>query len=344
MKKQILAFAAIATALCSCESAPKYVINGEVQGLTGTIYLMIEQQKIDSTEVIEGRFKMEGSVSEPDYAFLATDNARSNGFFIENTPITIMGGSADLAKIVASGSKANDAMNEFRAVQQEIIAQYNSSATTDEQARILYQQLESNVKAMMDSNMTNIIGAFIFNDMTPNMTPEQIEEGATKFTSDMQQSKFIKEALSKAAIAKKTAVGQRYIDFEMTDAEGVMQKFSSFVGEGKYVLLYFWASWCSPCMGEVPALIDAYKQYHSKGFEIYGVSLDKDTQAWQTAINNNNMNWIQTSTLDGWNNSAAQEYCVRSIPANFLISPEGIIIAKNLRGDEIAVKLKEVIK
>lgn len=344
MKNQILAITALAITLYSCNSTPKYVINGEVQGLSGTIYLMVEEQKIDSAEVTEGKFKMEGSVAEPDYACLATKGARSNGFFIENTPITIVGSSADLAKIVASGSRANDAMTEFRVIQQNIIAQYNSPTTTDEQARILYQQLQDNIKAMMDSNMTNVVGAFIFNDMTPNMTPEQIEEGAAKFTAEMQQSKFIKTALSKAVLAKKTAIGQPYIDFEMSDAEGVIQKFSSFTGEGKYVLLDFWASWCSPCIGEAPALIDAYRQYHSKGFEIYGVSLDKDAQAWQMAIKNNNMNWIQTSTLDGWNNSVAQEYCVRSIPANFLISPEGIIIAKNLRGDELAAKLREVIK
>ena len=112
----------------------------------------------------------------------------------------------------------------------------------------------------------------------------------------------------------------------------------------KYVLLDFWASWCGPCMGEVPHLKKTYDEFHKKGFEIFGVSLDRDRDKWLDAVKQNNMNWIHVSSLDAFGNAAAEAYAVQAIPTNLLIDAEGKIVAKNLRGEELYEKIAELLK
>lgn len=138
---------------------------------------------------------------------------------------------------------------------------------------------------------------------------------------------------------------EMYSDISLTSPDGSMLKLSAYVGPGKYVLLDFWASWCGPCMGEVPYLKEAYTQYHAKGFEIYGVSLDRDQQPWLKTIEEKGMNWIHVY-LDSNSNRDRKfttAYGVKAIPSNFLIAPDGSIVAKNLRGDDLATTLAKYL-
>lgn len=112
---------------------------------------------------------------------------------------------------------------------------------------------------------------------------------------------------------------------------------------GQYVMLDFWASWCGPCRKENPNVVRLYAQYHSKGFEILGVSLDQDPNRWKQAIGADGLTWPHISDLKGWSSEAAQIYQVRSIPQTFLIDPQGRIIAKGLRGEELENKLAELL-
>lgn len=141
-----------------------------------------------------------------------------------------------------------------------------------------------------------------------------------------------------------TAIGTRAKDFTMNNTEGKPVSLSSF--KGKYVLVDFWASWCGPCRGENPNVVKTYNQYKGKGFNILGVSLDGSTTkaAWLKAIQTDGLSWTQVSDLKGWGNEAAKTYGVSAIPQNFLIDPNGIIIAKNLRGEELQKKLATLFK
>jgi thiol-disulfide isomerase/thioredoxin len=132
-------------------------------------------------------------------------------------------------------------------------------------------------------------------------------------------------------------------DFTQADVNGVPVKLSSF--RGKYVLIDFWASWCGPCRQENPNVVRVYNKYKEKNFTIIGVSLDKQSGRadWLAAIKNDGLNWTQVSDLKFWSNQAAALYYVSSIPANFLVDPNGKIVAKNLRGDDLESKLKEVL-
>jgi thiol-disulfide isomerase/thioredoxin len=147
-----------------------------------------------------------------------------------------------------------------------------------------------------------------------------------------------------AAVACTAQTGEKYKEIAgITSPAGKEIKLSDVVKENKYTLLDFWASWCGPCMRELPYLTEAYTQYKDKGFEIYGVSYDNDGIAWQSAIQNNGMNWVHVSSLAGWECPTQQLYNVRSIPANFLIDSKGNIVAKNLRGEGLDKKLAELL-
>ncbi len=104
----------------------------------------------------------------------------------------------------------------------------------------------------------------------------------------------------------------------------------------------FWASWCGPCRGENPNVVAAYKKYHDKGFEIFGVSFDTDKDKWLKAVEDDKLTWFHVSDLKGWGNAAGKIYGVRGIPHSVLIDKEGIIVAKNLRGEELHKKLEEI--
>jgi peroxiredoxin len=116
--------------------------------------------------------------------------------------------------------------------------------------------------------------------------------------------------------------------------------------KGKYVLIDFWASWCVPCRAENPDVVKAYNTYKDKGFTVLGVSLDgeKSRKAWTDAIAKDHLTWTQVSDLKDWENGAAISYGVRAIPANFLVDPKGVIVAKNLHGAELGATLSKLLK
>ena len=128
----------------------------------------------------------------------------------------------------------------------------------------------------------------------------------------------------------------------MNDRDG--KPFSLSSTRGKLILVDFWASWCGPCRRENPNVVKAYSKFHAKGFDVFGVSLDKDKDKWLEAIKKDNLTWNHVSDLKGWGNQAAKLYGIRAIPSNLLLDKQGKILAKNLRGEDLIKKLTEVIQ
>ena len=131
-------------------------------------------------------------------------------------------------------------------------------------------------------------------------------------------------------------------DLAEADTLGVTHQLSEYVGKGQYVLVDFWASWCGPCMMEMPNVKANYDKYHPKGFQVVGLSFDRNADAWKRAIREGGLNWIHLSDLKFWQTVAAETYGIRSIPSSILCDPTGKIIAIDLRGEKLGQKLKDI--
>lgn len=346
-KKMLLPLIAV-LAICGCNKTENktYTVQGNLKGLEGTVYLVNGQgAAMDSTRATEGKFQFTGSVETPHEAYLQNGGNTFFLFFLENDDIQIAGDMTQITNIRATGNAANEALFAHTAKRNEMIREFFKPETTDERKEELMQQDSLLTLETIRDNRDNSYGVFLLNtELTAGLTPDQILEEIELFTPEMQRTKTLKSLKAKAEQMKKNDVGQIYINLELPNQLGDTVSLANVIGHNKYVLLDFWASWCPPCMGEMSYLREAMNKYGEKKFAIYAVSLDDNHESWQNAINKNNLFWYQVSDLKGWESTAAALYSVSSIPANFLISHEGRIVAKNLRGKELDKKLAELFK
>ncbi|MCS6980631.1 MAG: TlpA family protein disulfide reductase [Flavobacteriales bacterium] len=154
---------------------------------------------------------------------------------------------------------------------------------------------------------------------------------------------YVKMLVSNVEVRARTAIGAVAPDIRLPDPQGKIRSLHSL--RGKYVLLDFWASWCRPCRAENPNLVHAYQKYKEKGFDIFQVSLDRDKNAWIQAIQNDGLsNWHHVSDLKMWDSEPAKLYNVTGIPKSFLLDPNGVIVATDLRGPALEAKLAEIFR
>ncbi len=352
MKTRIISIAFAALAICGCQCR-NYKLSGNAGFAEGTMYMILGGEAIDSVAVVDSAFTFEGDASTPQHVYVAD----STNLYAANyvCQVFVEPGNIVLTKEegkypTASGTVSNDARIAFNKKVEAIDEAYTLAEEAGAEESVLDSIQNSYVelqKEVVKENSDNLFGvAALLRLSYGDMEPKEIQGVLKTFPKGVRNSRIytkLKEANEKALL---TAAGELYLEFGQTDAQGDTLYVKNVIEDpaNKYVLIDFWASWCCPCMGEVPYLVETYAEYHDKGFEIFGVSLDNSRDAWLNAVESNGMNWIHVSDLQGWKNAAAGVYGVNSIPANYLIECEsGRIVATSLRGEELKAKIAELL-
>jgi Peroxiredoxin len=321
-----------------------YTVEGDIEGLAGKVMIKLGESVIAETEAVEGKFLIKGSVEHADICVLATENGSIGMLFLENgAQIKVTGKlEGNNADINITGSLPHEKLNEYHEIEDALYERLGNFP--DDRENILEERkfiIDDNI----EKNLGNMFGIFLLRNNYHGMDPAELIVMLDKIPAQYQNMKIVAADMRPVAEAKlRVDIGKPYTDFTLPDTEGNELALSSVIGPGKYVLLDFWASWCGPCMRELPYLLAAYETYHERGFEIFGVSLDSSRENWLNCIKDNGMDWYHVSALTRWDCPAAKLYGVSSIPASFLIGPDGNIIAKNLRGDELEENLAEIFE
>jgi peroxiredoxin len=287
---------------------------------SGTIYLQRYENKsfftIDSTKIINGSFKFNTAVKLPEIYGLAIDNS-GNPFhsfiiFLDNNLTSVeLDTIHEFKNTIVKGSKEQDILN------------------------ALSGKLRAPVSDILKENPGSLAALYVFyRYYSYRLSPEEIRKNIQLLDPKFRNTEYVKVLNELAGNLEKVNIGNKAPDFKAQTVDGKIVKNSEYLGKG-YVLIDFWASWCIPCRKESPELVKLYDKYKNKGLEIIGVSLDNKTKPWIDAFTKDGLKWTQLIDLGAWAGEGVKSYGVRLIPYKFLINKEGVIVAKNLRDQDL---------
>lgn len=380
MKKILLVITAI-TVLISCNKAGEneYIVTGTIKGIADGKTVILEMQDetgalkaIDTVKVEKEKFTFKGNAKEPEMYLIQVETVEGKiPFILENGDIemTINKDSVNVTKV--TGTYNNEELNGYKdkgiAIQKKMMkfqkdntakmnqAQQMKDSVVMNSLRKEYSKFQDEFVKESDAYVASHPKAFIsaliiegmFNQMTPDIAKiTKFYDGLDKSIKDNKHGKKIKKQLdeiNKPVTAVNTVnVGSAAPDFSAPNPDGKVVSLKESLG--KVTIIDFWASWCKPCRQENPNMVALYNQYHAKGLNIIGVSLDEDAAKWKDAIAKDKLTWAHVSNLKDFNDPIAVMYDIKMIPSTFVLDASGNVVAKDLRGDALKAKVAELLK
>jgi peroxiredoxin len=359
----------------SCKNKDAFTISGTVEnpGSLKKVYLYQADSTtvslVDSTNLSEqGKFQFKRSAAYPNMYKLRIggsefDMIAKNGDGIEfntnNTDSLHMyqiSGSDESEKIKEFNTisnkyilKAGKVYEEYQAKAEELNAEPDSLLKKKKAEELIatYRPMifkindakSAEILAFVNQNKTSLAGFYAITSLDPQKYERELIAYAEAIKNDFKDNAWVQRFIKHMMVVKPVSVGQKAPDFTVRGIDGKEVKLSDY--KGKYVMLDFWASWCAPCREENPNVVKLYAVYHPKGLNILGISLDVDKSLWQKAIDKDKLTWSHASDLKNFEGPVEMLYRVEAIPANFVIDPNGIIIAKSVFGADLAAFLKK---
>ncbi len=378
----LLAVATIVS--CNKVGNNEFEIEGNASGFKDgrNVYLKMQDTvtnslvNLDTVKIENGKFIFKGAVTEPSLHFIAIDSTENQiPFILEEGNITVAVNKDTIFKSIVGGTYSNDQLvaysketekiqkkvQKFQEVNREKLQQAQISADTVTMNALMkeYKTFQDQFKDVslkhVEDHPKSYISLFFIkqflNDPSFDMArATKMYENLDPSLKNTKEGKSIKKSLDGLKTTEKKSnvssssveIGTMAPDFSAPNTDGKETSLKSALG--KLTLIDFWASWCGPCRKENPNVVALYKDFHAKGLNIIGVSLDEKADKWKEAIAKDQLTWTQISNLKGWEDPIAKRYFVDGIPATFLLDEKGIIIARDLRGAELRAKVASILK
>jgi len=348
MKTRNLIIFATALIFVACTSTPKtetFKVNVNIANADGqTVYLQKDGQVIDSAVIENWDATFNTPVCDDNemYSIMLKGWRRAFPFFTDNVDVTLEGDAENPNAILVKGSESQDRLTAFTESYNELEAKLEADSTMSQEDA--EEILKMHCFDFVWENPTDPVAHYVMYRYKWAFGPCELRTMIDNIHHADSTLSTANLRLAEEYVVKQERVqaGQPIIDFTQNDPDGNPVTLSE-LGQGKLLLVDFWASWCPDCRKANPDVVAAYQKYQDQGFDVLGVSFDTNKEAWLAAVEKDGLTWTQVSDLQGWNNAAGALYAISFIPQNALIK-DGMIVARNLEGEELMEEIERQMK